>query len=93
MSDASLRQVIADVGEAGVTKMRDDPALAAAVDQHAAAVRDIFAASGEEPTPAALMDYLYGFADAALERGWWPEGDLDWETIRVIAVCFLSRSA
>jgi Family of unknown function (DUF6401) len=91
MSDASFPQVISDVGEAGVTRMRDDPGLAAAVDQHAAAVRDIIAATDQEPTPAVLLDYLHGFADAALERGWWPTGDLDWETVRVIAVCFLSR--
>jgi hypothetical protein len=83
--------MLAKVGEAGVARMRDDPRLAAAVDQHAAAVRDIIAASGEEPTREVLADYLHGFADAALERGWWPEDDLDWETIRVIAVCFLSR--
>src|SRR4051794_13520955 len=91
MSDASLRQMIVDVGAAGVARMRDDPRLAAAVDQHAAAVRDIIAASGQEPTREAFTDYLHGFADAALERGWWPDGDLDWETVRLIAVCFLNR--
>jgi hypothetical protein len=91
MSDASLRRLIVEVGEAGVARMRDDPRLAAAVDQHAAAVRDILAASGEEPTHEVLMDYLHGFADAALARGWWPEDELDWETVRVIAVCSLSR--
>jgi hypothetical protein len=91
MSDDSLRQVIADVGEPGVIRMRDDPVLAAAVDQHAAAVRDIIAAIGEQPTPAVLLDYLHGFTDAARERGWRPDGDLDWESIRVIAVCFLNQ--
>lgn len=91
MPDASLREVIAKVGEAGIARMRNDPRLAAAVDQHAAAVRDILAATGEEATDEVLTDYLYGFADAAVERGWWPGGDLDWETVRIIAVCFLSR--
>lgn len=83
--------MIREVGEAGAEQTGTRPGLAAAVDQHAAAVRDVIAASGDELTAEVLLDYLYGFTDAAVERGWWPEDDFDWETTRVIAVCSLLR--
>lgn len=94
MSEASseiVHQLIAEIGEAGVEQMRRDPGLAAAVDQHSAAVRDVITASGDEPVSDVLLDYVHGFADAAIERGWWPEGDFDWETVRVIAAYSLMR--
>jgi hypothetical protein len=80
------QQLIAEIGDAGIAEMRRDPGLAAAVDQHAAAVRDVIKASGDEPVSWVFHDYLHGFVDAALERGWWPDGGYDWETVRVIAV-------
>lgn len=86
-----VRQMIVEVGEGGMAEMARRPGLAAAVDQHAAAVRDVISASGDELTPTVLLDYLYGFTDAAIERGWWPADDFDWETIRVIAVCSIMR--
>ncbi|MCO6010116.1 DUF6401 family natural product biosynthesis protein [Actinoallomurus purpureus] len=86
-----VRQMIDEVGEDGVAAIRRMPGLAAAVDQHAAAIRDVIAASGDELTPRVLRDYLEGFTDAAIERGWWPTDDFDWETVRVIAVCWLIR--
>jgi hypothetical protein len=89
MSEASpdiVHQLIAEIGEAGVARMRREPGLAAAVDQHSAAVRDVITASGDEPVSEVLLEYVHGFADAAIERGWWPDGDADWETVRVIAV-------
>ncbi|MCW2861899.1 MAG: hypothetical protein JWP48_3607 [Actinoallomurus sp.] len=96
MSEASseiVRQLITEVGDAGIGKMSQTPGLAAAVDQHAAAVRDVITASGDEPVSEVLLDYLHGFTDAAVERGWWPTGDFDWETVRVIAVHSLLREA
>jgi len=96
MSEASselVDQLITEVGDAGIARMRRDPGLAAAVDQHTAAVRDVITASGDEPVSQVLLDYVHGFADAALERGWWPEDGLDWATVRVIAVCSLMRGA
>lgn len=97
MSDASselVLQLIAEIGEAGIAEMRRDPGLAAAVDQHTAAVRDVLQeirASGDGSVTDVLRDYVHGFADAAIERGWWPDGGFDWETVRVIAVCSLMR--
>jgi len=99
MSEASseiVHQLIAEIGEAGIERMRRDPGLAAAVDQHSAAVRDVITASGDLPVPEVLLDYVHGFTDAAIERGWWPADENDeevpdWETIRVIAVYALLR--
>jgi Family of unknown function (DUF6401) len=91
LSARVVRQMIDEVGEEGVTAMGRMPGLAADVDQHAAAIRDVIAASGEELTPRVLRDYLDGFTDAAIERGWWPGDGFDWETVRVIAVCSLIR--
>jgi hypothetical protein len=99
MSEASseiVHQLIAEIGDAGIARMRRDPGLAAAVDQHSAAVRDVITASGELPVSEVLLDYVHGFTDAAIERGWWPADDfdqvpLDWETVRVIAVYALMR--
>jgi Family of unknown function (DUF6401) len=96
MSEASseiLHQLIAEVGDSGIAEMRRDPGLAAAVDQHAAAVRDVLRASGDQPVAEVLLDYVHGFTDAAVERGWWPADEYDWETIRVIAVYALLRKA
>ncbi len=96
MSEASseiVHQLVAEIGDAGIATMREDPGLAAAVDQHAAAVRDVITASGDEPVAEVLLDYVRGFTDAAIERGWWPAGGFDWETLRVIAVYSLLRKA
>jgi Family of unknown function (DUF6401) len=96
MSEASselVDQLITEVGDAGLAWMRRDPGLAAAVDQHVAAVRDVITASGGEPVSRVLLDYLHGFTDTALECGWWPEDGLDWMTVRVIAVYSLLHGA
>jgi hypothetical protein len=101
MSEASseiVHQLIAEVGETGIARMRRDPGLAAAVDQHASAVRDVITASGDVPVSEVLLEYVHGFTDAAIERGWWPADDfdevpLDWETVRVVAVYALMRKA
>jgi hypothetical protein len=96
MSEASseiVHQLIAEVGETGVENLPHNPGLAAAVDQHSAAVRDVITASGDEPVAQVLIDYVHGFTEAAVERGWWPTGEYDWETLRVIAVHTLLRRA
>ena len=96
MSEASseiVHQLIAEIGDAGIEEMRRAPGLAAAVDQHTSAVRDVIKASGDEPVTEVLLDYVHGFTDAAIERGWWPTGDYDWETVRVIAVYSLLDQA
>jgi hypothetical protein len=94
VSEASseiVHQLIAEVGDAGIEEMRRAPGLAAAVDQHMAAVKDVIRASGDDPVAEVLIDYVHGFTDAAIERGWWPSDEFDWERIRVIAVYALLR--
>jgi hypothetical protein len=86
-----VRQMIDEVGEEGVAAMGRLPGLAAAVDQHAAAIRDLVEGSGRELTPPLLREYLDEFTDAAIERGWWPDETFDFETVRVIAICSLIR--
>lgn len=86
-----MRVLIEDVGEAGVSKMSVTPGLAAAVDQHVAAIRDELSADGITIGRAALLTHLREFAAAALHRGWWPDGDYDWEFVRIVAVCWLLR--
>jgi hypothetical protein len=83
-----LGLLVRDIGDAGVAEMASTPGLAAAVDQHVAAVRDDI---GVKPHPDALMDYLHGFAEDAFRRGWWPDSTRDWEFVRIVAVCWMMR--
>jgi hypothetical protein len=74
------------------------PALRAAVDQHAAAVRDSTRADIRPLTYAALAGYAQGLREAADERGWCPPrgpvdgGRADWVTVRLLAVCALAEA-
>lgn len=71
----------------------------AAVDQHAAAVRDILAYGA--PAAAAvilLAGYAKGVWDEAVTHGWSPPSIIewahaDWTTLRLAAVCSLARTA
>jgi hypothetical protein len=80
----------------------------ASVDQHAAEVRDALAGHpltgpGRRVTAAMLLEYAQGFLEAAVARGWWPphrrggapgeSGGLDWESLRLAAVCRLVTDA
>lgn len=85
----ALADVARSVGNAGTTAMASIPGLLAAVDQHAAAVRDLLAASGKTLDVASLGEYLVEFTESALERGWTPGDDRDWEFVRIVAVCWL----
>jgi hypothetical protein len=89
--------------------------MQAAVDQHAAEVRDALTGPGWRMTPAVLLEYAQGFLEAAVARGWWPPhrrgtgpggpggpgglggpggpGGLDWESLRLAAVCRLVTEA
>jgi hypothetical protein len=92
-SDEAWREV-RRLGMAGITAMTRSPGLAAAVDQHAAAVRDVITASGGTVHADSLRDYLDGFAQVAMDRGWRPDADGEpaddedhsWQTMRVLAV-------
>ncbi|MGH3520137.1 MAG: DUF6401 family natural product biosynthesis protein [Haloechinothrix sp.] len=73
------------------------PALLAAVDQHAAAVRDILLLSGGQVGPIELAGYARGVQDVATENGWrrpWlGDGETvahDWVSLRLAAVCLLA---
>jgi Family of unknown function (DUF6401) len=66
-----------------------EPGLAAAVDQHAAAVRD--AVGGVEELHCTLGDYVLGFTDALREIGWTHHDGYDFAGLRLTAVCWLRR--
>jgi len=84
--------LVRDIGDAGIAEMAGSPALAAAVDQHAAAVRDLLVGpGGSHPGPDALKMYLHDFAEAAFRRGWWPGDARDWEFVRIVTVCWMMR--
>jgi hypothetical protein len=84
--------LVRDIGDAGIAEMAGSPALAAAVDQHAAEVRDLLVGpGGSHPEPDALMRYLHGFAEDAFRRGWWPQDTGDWEFVRIVTICWMMR--
>jgi uncharacterized protein DUF6401 len=97
LSDISLMSLwlAGAAGQASLARSGDSSGLRALVDQHAAEVRD---ALGGRVSASGLMSYARGFVEAAVARGWWPpdrmapgyaEPDLDWESLRLAAVCRL----
>ncbi|MEV5298245.1 DUF6401 family natural product biosynthesis protein [Amycolatopsis methanolica] len=103
-SRRTLNHLHSQLGAAGlVAAVATAPGLAAVVDQHAAAVRDILAAGVEGSAAVAgvvlLAGYARGLLDHAREAGWrltvpqGPEsGPMDWLTVRLLAVCTLANS-
>ncbi|WP_206313926.1 DUF6401 family natural product biosynthesis protein [Streptomyces coryli] len=75
-----------------LTEFAFEPGLVAAVDQHAAAVRDALV-----PGPRAelrredLADYVLGFTDVLTENGWREPVGYDFAAVRLTAVCWLVR--
>ncbi|HWD80661.1 MAG TPA: DUF6401 family natural product biosynthesis protein [Kribbella sp.] len=71
------------------------PAVQAAIDQHAAAVRDILTLSPGRIGPVELAGYAQGVEDGALRRGWRPGADLsiDWVGLRLAAACSLATAS
>jgi hypothetical protein len=57
-----------DAGQVALARTAG-PGLRAAVDQHAAEIRD---ALGGQVTTSCLLSYARGFTEAAVGRGWWP---------------------
>jgi hypothetical protein len=96
LSEIALR-VAGEVGASGLTLSARSPGLLAAVDQHAAEVRDALAAVGTNTGPDAargpslhlLLGYARGFVEAAIGRGWLPHPGSDWESLRLAAICQL----
>jgi Family of unknown function (DUF6401) len=90
---APLNWLMREMGRAVFADMASSPGLVAAVDQHAAEVRDAIASVGDVLGLAALSRYLHGFVDGARERGWVPDltGGYEWENVRLAAICWLAH--
>jgi hypothetical protein len=94
---ACLDELTATVGSTGFAASADDPALLAAIDQHAAGIRDSLSGDARPLTAVILAAYAEGVRDAALKHGWTPPADEidwsrpDWVLHRLLAVCALSR--
>src|ERR1700719_2891749 len=87
-----------EAGQVSLARSADEAGRRASVDQHAAEIRDALTSAGRKVTPAALLSYAQGFMEVAVARGWWPphrrerdpwddEPLLDWESLRLAAVC------
>ena len=104
--EASARRTLAQlherIGAPGLAAAAAVPGLLAAVDQHAAAVRDILAVGveGSAGGVVLLAGYARGLLAQGSEMGWrvgvpagltgWSEAD--WLTARLVAVCELARA-
>jgi hypothetical protein len=94
---ASLDELTVSVGAHGLQAAASSPGLRAAVDQHAAGVRDSLSADTRPMSAILLAAYGEGVRDAALKHGWVPpEGEIDWTRndwvlVRLLAVCRLAR--
>ncbi|WP_033341869.1 DUF6401 family natural product biosynthesis protein [Catenuloplanes japonicus] len=94
---SALSGLMSSVGALGLAAASTAPALLAAIDQHAAAVRDSLDADLRPLSVIALAGYVEGIRDAAREHGWrMPEGHVDftaadWVLTRMLAVCALAE--
>jgi Family of unknown function (DUF6401) len=97
-----LAGLMDQVGSAGLAAAATLPALLAAVDQHAAGVRDILLLGVEGSAAAAAAVLLAAYAKGLLDQAGTDGHRLraavgecwhraDWLTIRVLAICALSR--
>jgi hypothetical protein len=95
---ASLDELTATVGVTGLAAVAASPGLLAAVDQHAAGVRDSLSADVRPLTAVILAAYAEGVRDAAVKHGWVPPVDEidwsagDWVLRRLLAVVQLART-
>lgn len=100
-AESSSRRLLArlrdQLGRPGQLQL---PGLTAAVDQHAAAVRDILSVGvrGSASGVVLLAGYARGLLDGARQQGWRPHepedwARADWLTTRLLAVCYLADSA
>ncbi|MET7760225.1 DUF6401 family natural product biosynthesis protein [Streptomyces sp. NPDC005389] len=79
-----------------LSEMTSEPGLAAAVDQHAAAVRDALIPAQRGPRGRTvrreeLADYVLGFTDWLTGADWTEPVGHDFATLRLTAVCWLIR--
>jgi hypothetical protein len=96
---AALAALAGRVGTPGLAAAAARPGLLAAVDQHAAALRDLLGDGTRPPSPIGLAGYADGLRDMAADLGWRvPSTDqVDWATapwllVRLLAVCQLAAA-
>jgi Family of unknown function (DUF6401) len=94
LQEAGARRELTMLSDRIIQGLRSvEPALQAAIDQHAAAIRDILSLTAGQAGLVELAAYARGVRDVAVERGW-PVGrvstDMDWVTIRLLAVVSLA---
>lgn len=93
----SLDDLTASVGTHGLRAEAASPGLRAAVDQHAAGVRNSLSADTRPMNAILLAAYGEGVRDAAVKHGWAPPaGEIDWTRndwvlVRLLAVCRLAQ--
>jgi hypothetical protein len=98
-----LARLMDQVGTPGLAAAVTMPGVAAVVDQHAAAVRDILLLGVEGSAVTAGVVLLAAYARGLLDQvgtdlagvavdgaGRWPQAD--WLTLRLLGVCELARS-
>jgi hypothetical protein len=95
---ATLTELADRIGAAGLAAAARLPGLLAAVDQHAAALRDLLTDGTRVPSPIALAGYVEGLLETAIHLGWQRPGpaDVDWSRahwvlVRKLAVCQLAN--
>lgn len=93
-----ILRLAGEAGQVSLARSADEAGARALIDQHASEIRDALTGAGSRITPAALLSYAQGFMEVAIARGWWPphrqerepwedEPVLDWESLRLAAVC------
>jgi Family of unknown function (DUF6401) len=93
---AALLVLMDTVGDSGLAVASAAPGLMAAVDQHAAAIRDSLFGDMRPLTEIALAGYAHGIREAAHDHGWRaPERPVDWTRAdwvltRLLGVCALA---
>lgn len=95
-AESSSRRLLARLREQ-IGRPEQLPGLTAAIDQHAAAVRDILSVGvrGSASGVVLLAGYARGLLDGARQQGWRPHAPEDWAaadwlTTRLLAVCDLA---
>jgi hypothetical protein len=97
---AALAELARRVGTPGLAAAKAVPGLLAAIDQHAAALRDLLGDGARPPSPIGLAGYADGLRDMAGDLGWQvPQTEhVDWTRapwllVRLVAVCQLAAPA
>lgn len=98
---ASLGELHALLGAAGLPAATATPGLLAEVDQHRAAIRDRLLLDLRPLNAVTLARYADGVLDAAVESGWQPPtagpdtdwSRVDWVTVRLLAICHLAATS